>query len=246
MKNDKFLAVITPSFNEAESIRVLIKHIFKLYPNCSVYIVDDSSKIENKRTKKYIEKYENVTLISRLSKSGRGSAVIVGLKHALKNKRLKYFIEMDSDLAHDPDEIARFFKKNNEKKYGLIIGSRYLPGGRIVHITKNRTILSRVINSFLRIWLNINVTDFTSGFRLYSREVAEFIVNEKMRSKGFITLSETLYKINKRKFLIGEVPITWNYRIFGKSNVNNIELFTSLIFIIRLRISDLLNNFKFR
>lgn len=245
MEINNFISIIIPSFNESENIRVLLKHIFKRYPSYKVFIVDDSNKIENKKTAKNISRYKNAVLISRFSKLGRGSAILLGMKEALKDKSMQYLIEMDSDLAHDPDEIIRFLEKIGEKKYDLVIGSRYLPGSRIVHITKNRTILSRVINMFLKIWLNVQVSDFTSGFRLYSRKAAKFIVNSKIKSKGFITLSETLYKINRKKMLICEVPITWNYRIFGKSNVNNVELLKSLFFVIRLRIEDFLYNFKF-
>jgi len=145
---------------------------------------------------------------------------------------------MDSDLAHDPQEFARFIKKLSEKNYDLIIGSRYLSGGRIKNIAKNRTILSRVINVFLRYWLGIHVSDFTSGFRLYSRDAVKYLTQTRIKAKGFITLSEVLYKLYKKGFDIGEVPITWNFRKYGKSNVNSSELFNSLYFVLKMRIFD--------
>src|SRR3989344_9223620 len=225
MKN-KNIVIVIPSYNEVKNISILMKGIYKFLPDSKIIIVDDSSFDENQKLKKMVKVKKEVVLISRLKKSGRGSAVIEGFREALKNKSIEYIFEMDSDLAHDPEEFSRFIEKISIQKYDLVIGSRYLPGGRIKNIAKNRTILSRVINIFLRRWLGINVSDFTSGFRLYSRDAVKYLTQTKIRAKGFITLSEVLYKLHKKNFTIGEVPITWNFRKYGKSNVNSSELLT--------------------
>ena len=237
MKN-KNIAIVIPSYNEVKNISILMKGIYKFLPDSKIIIVDDSSFDENQKLKKMVKVKKEVILISRLKKSGRGSAVIEGFREALKDKNIEYIFEMDSDLAHDPEEFARFIKKLSEKNYDLIIGSRYLPGGRIKNIAKNRTILSRVINVFLRYWLGIHVSDFTSGFRLYSRDAVKYLTQTRIKAKGFITLSEVLYKLYKKGFDIGEVPITWNFRKYGKSNVNSSELFNSLYFVLKMRIFD--------
>ncbi len=237
MKN-KNIAIVIPSYNEVKNISILMKGIYKFLPDSKIIIVDDSSFDENQKLKKMVKVKKEVILISRLKKSGRGSAVIEGFRQALKDKNIEYIFEMDSDLAHDPEEFARFIKKLSEKNYDLIIGSRYLPGGRIKNIAKNRTILSRVINVFLRYWLGIHVSDFTSGFRLYSRDAVKYLTQTKIKAKGFITLSEILYKLYKKGLDIGEVPITWNFRKYGKSNVNSSELFNSLYFVLKMRVFD--------
>ena len=237
MKN-KNIAIVIPSYNEVKNISILMKGIDKWLPDTNIIIVDDSSVEENLKLKKMMKNKKNILLISRLKKSGRGSAVIEGFREALKNKSIEYIFEMDSDLAHDPEEFSRFIEKISIQKYDLVIGSRYLPGGRIKNIAKNRTILSRVINIFLRRWLGINVSDFTSGFRLYSRDAVKYLTQTKIRAKGFITLSEVLYKLHKKNFTIGEVPITWNFRKYGKSNVNSSELMNSLLFVLRMRLLD--------
>lgn len=237
MKN-KNIAVVIPSYNEVKNISILMKGVYKWLPDAKIIIVDDSSIDENKKLIGITKNKKDIILISRLKKLGRGSAVIEGFREALKNKSIEYVFEMDSDLAHDPQEFSRFIDKLSSKKYDLIIGSRYLPGGRIKNIAKNRTILSRVINIFLRYWLGIHVSDFTSGFRLYSRDAVKYLTQTKIKAKGFITLSEVLYKLYKKGFNIGEVPITWNFRKYGKSNVNSAELFNSLYFVLKMRVFD--------
>lgn len=229
------IAIVIPSYKEVENISVLIKRIFKELPQAKVVIVDDSPLKENEKIKELTKNYKNTKLISRFKKAGRGSAVLDGFKKVLKDKGVNYIFEMDSDLAHDPSELERFIDEMNVYPYDLVIGSRYKSGGKIINIPYNRTIMSRIINHFLYIWFGIKISDYTSGFRLYSRKAISFINKSKMKSKGFITLSEIVYKLHKSGFTISEVPITWNYRVYGKSNVNMRELLTSLLFVIRLR-----------
>lgn len=236
MKNNKTFGIVIPSYNEVENISILLKKIYKMLPKCKIVIVDDSKKSENTKLKKILKNKRNVTLLSRLKKSGRGSAVLDGFKKILENKSVEYVFEMDSDLAHDPAEFNRFIKKTGQDKYDLIIGSRYLPGGKIINISKDRTILSRVINKFLYYWLGMGISDHTSGFRLYKRKSVEYLVRIGIKSKGFITLSEMAYLLFLNKFSITEVPITWNYRLYGKSNVNIKELINSLYFVIRMKL----------
>ena len=234
MKNNK-ITVVIPSYNEVESIAILIKGIGENLPQSKIIIVDDSSREENNKLKKIIKGKRGIALISRLNKGGRGSAILDGFREALKDKEAEYFFEMDSDLAHDPKEMERFTKKMDSGNLDLIIGSRYLPGGRIINIAPNRTIMSKVINKFLYYWLGIHLSDHTSGFRLYSKKAVKFLLKTEIKSKGFITLSETAYKLYLNNFKIGEVPITWNFRKYGKSNVNIHELFSSLIFVLSMK-----------
>lgn len=242
MKKNKF-SIIIPSYNESKNLEILLKGIRNLY-KVPVYIIDDSNPVESNKIQLLVSNFRNVFLTSRNGKKGRGSAVIDGFKKALKNHYTEYFLEMDSDLAHDPKEIERFLNKEKKGAYDLIIGSRYLPGGRIKNIEKERTILSRLINIFLRIWLDIKVTDFTSGFRMYSINAVKEIVNKKIESTGFITLSETLFRINNKGLKISEVPITWNFRKFGKSNVNFKELLYSFYFVLKMKIKHEISNFS--
>ena len=236
MKNYKNIAVVIPSYNEVKNIGILIKGIFKELPGVKIIIVDDSSKSENEKLKLMVKSKGRVVLISRLKKGGRGSAVLEGFREVLKDKATEYVFEMDSDLAHDPKEMGRFIKKKNEGTCDFIIGSRYLPGGKIINIAPNRTIMSRLINKFLYYWLGIHLSDHTSGFRLYSRRAVEFLVKAKLKAKGFIALSESAYKLYLAGFKVKEVPITWNFRIYGKSTVNGKELFNSLSFVLAMKL----------
>src|SRR3989344_2653809 len=234
MKN-KNIAVVTPSYNEVKNISKLIEGIQKCLPNSKLIIVDDSPKEENLKLKTLLKKEKNIKLISRFKKLGRGSAVIEGLKEALKDKSLEYFFEIDSDLAHNPSEMPRFLNKIMTKEYDVVIGSRYVGGGKTINIVLSRIVLSRAINLFLGFWLNIKLNDFTGGFRMYNRRSVEFLCKSEIRSNGFITLSETLFLLNKNGFKITEVPVTVSIKKEGRSNVYIRELLRSLFFVLSMR-----------
>jgi dolichol-phosphate mannosyltransferase len=177
--------------------------------------------------------FPKTILISRGKKLGRGSAALRGLAEALKHKEIRYFFEMDADLAHSPAEFDRFLAVRHEAD--LVIGSRYLKASHIVKWPRRRLIQSRVINALLNFWLGINLTDYTNGFRLYSRAAAEFLLGARLQETGFIALSEIAYKLKQNGFRITEVPISFRDRTYGASNANLKELMRSLAGAIRIR-----------
>ena len=209
------IVVTTPSYRDFKNILILVKKIRKILPESKIIIVDDSPRDENLKLQKIIKNYKNILLVSRQIKSGRGSAVIEGFKEALKNTSVEYFFEIDSDLAHNPSEMPRFLNKIITKKYDVIIGSRYIKGGKTINIILSRIILSRIINIFLRFWLNIKLNDFTGGFRLYSRKSIEFLSDINLKANGFIMLSETIFLLHRNNFKKGEVPITVSIKKMG-------------------------------
>jgi len=228
------VAVIIPTYNESSSIDILLKRIYKILPHAKIFIVDDSMLTENKKLK---EKTKNsrVKVISRMQKLGRGSAVMVGFREALKDKDIKYFFEMDADLSHLPAEFPIFFEKIKKENADLVIGSRYLDGSATIDWPKWRIIMSKLANLYLNILLNLKLTDYTDGFRLYTRNAVEFLTKEKFKTSGFILLSESSYKLRLNKFVITEVPIHFVDRKYGKSSMGPRELFYSLFGILKVR-----------
>lgn len=233
------IAIVIPSYREVNNILVITKKIRQILPQAKVIIVDDSPRSENQKITKIVEKIKNVTLISRFKKLGRGSAIISGFIEALKDLDVNYIFEMDSDLAHNPEEIPRFLDKINKNSFDVVLGSRYIKGGKTINNVLIRIILSKIINLFLRLWLNIKLTDFTGGFRIYNRKAVEFLSRIELKAKGFIMLSETIFLLDKNAFKIGEVPITVSIKKEGKSNADINEFLTSLVFVIKMRLRSI-------
>lgn len=245
-RKEKFsdTTIVIPVYNESKNLQILIAKILRKYPAIRVVMVDDSDKAENLKLRKILSRFgRNVRVISRFKKMGRGSAVIEGLKFSIKNKKTKIFFEMDADLAHDPEELPLFLKAI--KSSDMVVGSRYLSKSKIIKWPIARLIQSRIINLFLKLLLGLKLSDYTNGYRAYSRRAVEFLVKQKLREKGFISLSETAFKLKKARFKISEVPITFRDRKFGKSSANINELISSLFGAFRVRFSETKSIFKF-
>jgi len=229
------VTIVIPAYNESCNIGILIPRILAILPRSTIIVVDDSSGNEQIQTKNIcINKKKSVIYISRKKKDGRGSAVFDGMKIALTQTTSKIIVEMDADLAHNPNEIPRLCTPIG--KYDMVVGSRYMSGSNIVKWTQSRIIQSKIINFFLKYWLGLRLTDYTNGFRAYTRHACQYLVTAPMREKGFIALSEIAYRLSKKGFRITEVPISFTDREYGKSNADLKELFYSLFGVIKLRL----------
>jgi dolichol-phosphate mannosyltransferase len=164
------ISIIVPTYNESSNIKKLLKEI-RLNIKSQIIIVDDSN---NNLTKNLLKKEKmKIIYIKRMKKLGRGSAVLEGFKRALKNKNMKIFVEMDADLSHPPAELRRnidYFKKKN---LDLLIGSRYLKKSEIVNWPISRRIFSRLANYLAKFLLRIPCSDYTNGYRIYSKNAAK-------------------------------------------------------------------------
>jgi len=212
------ISAIIPAYNESDNIEKLLKKIRENIKS-NIIIIDDSS---NNLTKSIlIKKKIKLTYIKRNKKMGRGSAVLEGLKRALKNKKIEIFIEMDADLSHPPSELRRNIKFFKDKNLDLLIGSRYLKKSQIINWPISRRVFSRLANYLAKFLLKIPCSDYTNGYRIYSRRAAEKIT-EKCGNigDGFIILSEILLVLYKNNFKIGEIKTKFINRSRGESSIN--------------------------
>ena len=229
MKN---LAIVIPTLNEEENIEKLVKQIKKQLPKATILIVDDS---KNKDIGKIIVKKKlKAKYFHRTNGFGRGSAVLYGLKKAIKLKK-NFFIEMDADFSHNPNELKRNINIFNRKKLDLLIASRYLNKSKISNWSISRRIFSKLANFLARILLQIPVKDFTNGFRIYSKKSVEIILSNCGKiGDGFIILSEILLYLYHFNCKIGETNTIFLNRTRGASSVNMKLVFQSFLGLLKL------------
>ena len=225
------IAIIIPAYNERENLKKLVDQINSNLNDIQILIIDDSKVNDSEQT--IIDK-KNVHFIYRGKKLGRGSAVLFGLKECLK-KDYNIFIEMDADFSHDPNELQDkidFFVNNN---LDVLIASRYLKNSKIVNWSLSRRIFSKLSNFLAKKLLRIPVSDYTNGYRFYSREAAQLITRECGKiGDGFIVLSEILLVTSLNKLKIGEISSIFINRIRGESSVNVKLIFLSLFGLLKL------------
>ena len=142
---------------------------------------------------------------------------------------------MDADFSHDPAELKRninFFFNNS---LDLLIGSRYLKRSKIINWSLSRRIFSSLANFLARNLLQIPITDFTNGFRIYSKRSVKKIINNCGKiGDGFIILSEILVVLYLNNFKIDEIHSKFVNRVRGESSVGFKLVLQSFIGLIKL------------
>ena len=232
MRNN--IAIIIPSYNAKNTIARTITDTFSILPKAEIIVIDDNSPDGTaSEIKKYFTQNKRLTLIVREKKEGRGTAILRGFQEGLKNKNIKFFIEMDADLCHDPKYIPLLIEKC--KKYDVTIASKYLKESQIYGLNNKRIAFSKLVNYFIRFMLKIPITDYTNGFRCYRRSALEKINLNSFYSKGFIVLSEIAYKLYKKGCTFSEIPFVFNFNSSNKSNFNLKEVKEALFTIIELK-----------
>ncbi len=228
-------AVVIPTYNERDNIGPLVGAIVALGDNIEVLVVDDNSPDgTGKIADGLAAKYPTVKVIHRQGKGGRGSACIAGFRQSLQQPEFDCFFEMDADFSHDPKDIPRFLQAM--RSADVVIGSRYVPGGKILNWGIQRHIFSHLANLFARLMLGVPIRDYTDGYRCYSRRALESIDFDRIEAHGYIVLSEMAYQLHRRGMKFAEIPITFVNRRRGTSNTSLREISDAFISVVRLRL----------
>lgn len=214
----KHLLVI-PTYNESENIEKIINEVFRLYPQISILIVDDSSP---DGTAKIVEKLQNLYpslfLLLQNGKSGLAKAYVNGFKWGLE-KGFELFSTCDADFSHKPIYIANAIK-NIENGYDVACGSRFIDGGNTTEKHWFRNLLSIGGNAWVNLILGTNIKDMLEGFNTYTKNALEKINLDTIVARGFIFGAEMKYKALKAGLKVAEFPILFEERKFGKSKMS--------------------------
>jgi dolichol-phosphate mannosyltransferase len=219
------VGVILPTYGEAENISKLIEDIEGLNLNASILVIDDSSPdgtADIVREKQ--KKYPNITLHVRPKKTGLGTAITDGFKIYLSAQEPpKYVFTMDADYSHNPQDIPQLLATMKECDCGIVIGSRYVKGGKIAGWPFTRKVISKTANLIARASLGLKLKDCTSGYRCYStRFLKEAIGN--LHSHTYEIQIETVRQAALRNFNVKETPILFVNRKRGKSKLSWTEI----------------------
>ena len=141
---------------------------------------------------------------------------------------------MDADFSHHPRHLPAMIDMSRTRD--LVIGSRYVRGGGTLNCTLKRRALSRGANAFARLVLGLRAHDCTAGFRCYRREVLETINLDTIFSNGYSFLIEMIYRVQRARWSICEVPIVFEDRRFGASKISRQEIVRALYTVLRLRV----------
>tara|TARA_B100000029_G_C17594184_1_gene963516 strand:- start:2479 stop:3198 length:720 start_codon:yes stop_codon:yes gene_type:complete len=234
--------VIIPTYNESNTIKIILEKIINLNMLVDILVVDDNSP---DKTFEVIENHklynENLFLIKRDKKRGLGSAYIEGFKWAIDNN-YKFVIQIDADMSHNPNDINRLIKYS--KANDLVIGSRYIKGISIINWPLSRLILSYIANLYSRLLTGMNIKDTTGGFKCFSVNVLKSINLDLVKSEGYSFQIELNYLTWLKKYKIKEIPIIFTDRTIGESKMSKKIIFEAIYMVPFLRIKKIFKLFK--
>ena len=214
--------IIVPTYNELANAPILIERIFKHIPDAHILIIDDGSPDKTgEKIKEIQSKYpSSLFLLERARKSGLGSAYRTGFTWGLE-RGYEELIEMDADLSHRVRDLKKMIEaKELQPNTDLVIGSRWIPGGKTENWSRGRELLSRAANLYVQAMLGLGVRDSTAGFRIYSSSMLKRLNMESIKSEGYsfqIEMTRAVYKLGGKMI---EVPITFRERENGVSKMS--------------------------
>ena len=213
--------IIVPTYNELTNAPLLIRRIFKQIPNSDVLVVDDGSPDKTADAIRELQQeFPTLHLLEQKTKLGLGSAYRLGFAWGLE-RAYEELIEMDADLSHRVRDLKKMIDaKELQPNTDLVIGSRWIPGGKTENWSRGRELLSRAANLYVRAMVGLRVKDSTAGFRIYSASMLKRLNMESIKSEGYSFQIEMTRAVHKLGGKIIEVPITFRERENGVSKMS--------------------------
>ena len=213
--------VVVPTYDEAQTLPGTLARLRAAVPDADVLVVDDGSPDgTGDLAERAAAADPAVNVLHRSGKQGLGKAYVAGFGWALA-RGYDVVVEMDADGSHQPEELPRLLDAIGEGRADLVIGSRWVPGGSVVHWPWHREALSRGANTFTRLAMGLPVRDATAGFRAYRAPVLASLHLEEIASQGYCFQIDMAWRVHLTGGVIREVPIRFVERQQGRSKMSN-------------------------
>ena len=230
--------VVIPTYNEKENVEAMAGAVLgNLPPEGELLFLDDNSP---DGTGVIIDglciKNPRIHVMHRMKKEGLGRAYVAGFAEALK-MGATHIIEMDCDFSHAPKDIQRMLAEmEGAEAPDVVVGSRYVRGGKCVGWPFKRWFISRFGGLFIRLVLGVPVKDPTGGFKCFRRKALEMLGDfSGIRSFGYSFQMEMNFRMAQAGLKLKEIPITFTERRAGYSKISGSIATETLKMVFKLR-----------
>jgi dolichol-phosphate mannosyltransferase len=242
MNAEKLTLVTLATYNEIENLPRLVDAISAELPAAHLLVIDDNSPDGTGRwCDERAASDPRVHCLHREGKLGLGTATIAGMRYAIEHG-YRYALNMDADFSHHP-RYLRAILAGMETADGLpgvdvMIGSRYVAGGKIEGWPLRRHLMSRAVNTYARALLGLQAKDCSGAFRCYRVSLLERVDLTAIRSRGYSFQEEILWHLKRLGAKFGETPITFADRERGSSKIDSSEALSALRVILALGVRN--------
>lgn len=209
------IIAVTPTWNEAENLRPLLRALRSAVPGLGVVVVDDGSPDGTADLAQSLSRAGDVRVLRREGKQGLASAYFAGFAEALAWGADRV-VQLDADLSHDPRDIPRLVAQ----KAGLVLGSRNVPGGGVRAWPLHRQALSRFGSWYTARWHGDEVHDWTGGFKAWTADALSHAIERPPRADGYAFQVEMTLRALAAGERVVELPIVFTERQHGVSKMN--------------------------
>lgn len=215
------VVVCVPTFNEIENLPGLLARVHEALPAARVLVVDDDSPDGTGALADSLAARDpRVAVLHHRPRAGLGAAYVAAFTQLVAERPADvtaWIVQMDADGSHAPEDLPAMFAAADDAD--LVLGSRYVPGGRVVDWSRHRLGLSRAGNAYSRWALRLTVRDVTGGFRLFRRCALEDIPVTSVASQGYCFQIDMVLRAHRVGLRIREVPIAFVERARGESKM---------------------------
>jgi len=234
--------VVVPTYDERENLPGALARLRTHVPTADVLVVDDGSPDGTGELAEKIAEREafedgtrRVHVLHRTGKLGLGTAYVAGFGWALQ-RGYDVVVEMDADGSHRAQDLPRLLDRIADAD--LVLGSRWVPGGKVVNWPFSRHVLSRGANTYTRIVLGIPLKDATGGFRAYRSELLAELTQGDIASQGYCFQVDMAWRAVRSGARVVEVPITFVERELGHSKMSRAIVLEALVSVTRWGIAE--------
>jgi dolichol-phosphate mannosyltransferase len=212
------VVVVVPTYNERENLEAVADRVRAAVPAAELLVVDDNSPDGTGDLADQLARADaRIHVMHRPGKSGLGAAYIAGFRWALDHG-YDAIVEMDADGSHQPEDLPALLTALDHAD--LSVGSRWVPGGRVVNWPKYRQFISRGGNFYARLVLGLTVRDATGGFRAYRADTLRAIAIDQVVSQGYCFQIDLTLLTVRAGLAVAEIPITFVERVHGTSKMS--------------------------
>ena len=211
--------VIVPTYNERETLPLIVERVRASVPLAHVLVADDASPDGTGQIADHLAADDpNVHVLHRPGKQGLGAAYLDGFRWG-SARGYEVLVEMDADGSHQPEQLPALLERV-EGGADLAIGSRYVPGGSVRNWPAHRQFISRGGNLYVRVLLGIPLHDATAGYRAYRTTALEKLGLDDVESQGYCFQIDLTWRAVRAGLHVEEVPIEFVERELGSSKMN--------------------------
>jgi dolichol-phosphate mannosyltransferase len=212
------VAVLVPTYNERDTLPVLLGRLREVAPHVDVLVIDDSSPDGTGEVADAMAAADpQVHVLHRTAKEGLGAAYLDGFRWAL-SAGYDAVVEMDADGSHRPEHLPTLLAAAADAD--AVIGSRWVSGGSVVNWPWHRKALSVGGNLYVKLLLGMPVNDATAGYRVYRSDALRTMGLHDVASQGYCFQTDLTWRAVKAGLTVVEVPITFVEREVGDSKMN--------------------------